>query len=139
MLWELDPKTTELLERLKAFFDTHIYPNEARYEEDLHKLRVSGNPWQASALVEELKPLARKAGLWNLFLPHSERAPDGLSNFAYAPLCEVMGRVHLVFRGVQLFGARHRQHGDDRALRHAKRTRIGGWSRCCGARSVRRS
>ena len=93
MLWELEPKTLDLLDRLRAFFDTHIYPNEARYEEDLHALRAAGNPWQPSALVEELKPVARKAGLWNLFLPHSERAPDGLSNFAYAPLCEIMGRV----------------------------------------------
>ena len=43
--------------------------------------------------MEELKPLARKAGLWNLFLPHSKRAPEGLSNLEYAPLCEIMGRV----------------------------------------------
>jgi acyl-CoA dehydrogenase len=93
MLWEQEPRTVELLERLKAFFDAHIYPNEARYEAELHALRAAGNPWQPSALVEELKPLARKAGLWNLFLPHSERAPDGLSNLSYAPLCEIMGRV----------------------------------------------
>ena len=44
-------------------------------------------------LIEELKPLARQAGLWNLFLPHSHRAPEGLSNLDYAPLCEQMGRV----------------------------------------------
>jgi acyl-CoA dehydrogenase len=93
MLWEQDPKTVDLLERLKAFFDTHIYPNEHRYEEEVSALRAAGNPWQASKLVEELKPIAREAGLWNLFLPHSERAPDGLSNLAYAPLCEIMGRV----------------------------------------------
>ncbi len=93
MLWEHEPRTVELLGRLQSFFDSHIYPNEARYEEELTALRATGNPWQPSALVEELKPLARKAGLWNLFLPHSERAPDGLSNFACAPLCEIMGRV----------------------------------------------
>ena len=44
-------------------------------------------------IVEELKPKARAAGLWNLFLPHSKRAPEGLSNLEYAPLCEIMGRV----------------------------------------------
>ena len=93
MLWERNSRTVELLERLQAFFDKHIYPNEARYEHDLLAARAAGNPWQASALVEELKPIARQAGLWNLFLPHSEREPNGLSNLDYAPLCEVMGRV----------------------------------------------
>jgi acyl-CoA dehydrogenase len=44
--------------------------------------------------VARLKKLAQAQGLWNLFLPHSERAPQGLSNFEYAPLCEIMGRVH---------------------------------------------
>ncbi len=44
-------------------------------------------------IIEELKPKARKAGLWNLFLPRSPRAPEGLSNLEYAPLCEIMGRV----------------------------------------------
>ena len=93
MLWEKNSRTVELLERLQAFFDRHIYPNEARYEHDLLAARAAGNPWQASALVEELKPIARQAGLWNLFLPHSEREPNGLSNLDYAPLCELMGRV----------------------------------------------
>ena len=93
MLWERNSRTVELLERLQAFFDKHIYPNEARYEHDLLAARAAGNPWQASALVEELKPIARQAGLWNLFLPHSEREPNGLSNLDYAPLCELMGRV----------------------------------------------
>ena len=93
MLWERNSRTVELLERLQAFCDKHIYPNEARYEHDLLAARAAGNPWQASALVEELKPIARQAGLWNLFLPHSEREPNGLSNLDYAPLCELMGRV----------------------------------------------
>ena len=93
MLWERNSRTVELLDRLKAFFDRHIYPNEARYEEELLAKRAAGNPWQPSTLVEELKPIAREAGLWNLFLPHSEREPNGLSNLDYAPLCEIMGRV----------------------------------------------
>jgi len=54
----------------------------------------SDKRWEPVPIIEELKPLARKAGLWNLFLPHSKRAPEGLSNLEYAPLCEIMGRVH---------------------------------------------
>ncbi len=93
MLWDQEPRTADLLQRLKDFFDEHIYPNEARHEGELLAMRREGNPWRAVPVVEELKPLARKAGLWNLFLPHSERVPEGLSNLAYAPFCEVMGRV----------------------------------------------
>ncbi len=79
--------------RLLAFMDQHIYPNEARYMQEIEGYRASGNAWQVSKVIEELKPLARKAGLWNLFLPQSHRAPQGLSNLEYAPLCEIMGRV----------------------------------------------
>ena len=86
-------RSDELLARLKDFFDRHIYPNEARHHEELHQRRKAGTEWQPLDLIEELKPIARKEGLWNLFLPHSERAPEGLSNLDYAPLCEVMGRA----------------------------------------------
>ena len=50
-------------------------------------------PGPCLPIVEELKPLARAAGLWNLFLPAAE--PGGLTNLEYAPLCEIMGRSHL--------------------------------------------
>ncbi len=93
MFAEPSPRTRELLDRMQAFFSQHVYPNEARHHEELHARRKSGDEWQPSALVEELKPLARKAGLWNMFLPHSPRAPEGLNNLDYAPLCELMGRV----------------------------------------------
>ena len=86
-------RTRELLDRMTVFFDAHIYPNEARHHEELHQRRKTGEQWQPSTLIEELKPLARKAGLWNMFLPHSPRAPEGLNNLDYSPLCEVMGRV----------------------------------------------
>jgi acyl-CoA dehydrogenase len=93
MSFDYSPRTTELLERLHAFFDRHIYPNEARWHEELAERRRQGTAWEPSALVEELKPLAREAGLWNLFLPHAYKGEGGLSNLDYAPLCEVMGRV----------------------------------------------
>jgi len=61
--------------RLLAFMDEHIYPNEARFFAEIDANRAAGNAWIPTKIVEELKPLARKAGLWNLFLPHSNRAP----------------------------------------------------------------
>ena len=93
MFAEPSPRTRELLDRLQAFFAQHIYPNEGRHHQELHSARKKEQEWQPSALVEELKPLAREAGLWNLFLPHSDRAPEGLSNLDYAPVSELLGRV----------------------------------------------
>jgi acyl-CoA dehydrogenase len=79
--------------QLLAFMDAHVYPNERRFFEEIAANRAAGNPWVPTQIVEELKTKARAAGLWNLFLPHSSRAPEGLSNLEYAPLCEIMGRV----------------------------------------------
>jgi acyl-CoA dehydrogenase len=79
--------------RLLAFMDAHIYPNEKRFFAEIAENRAKGNAWIPTKIVEELKPKANKAGLWNLFLPHSKRAPQGLTNLEYAPLCEIMGRV----------------------------------------------
>ncbi|HEY0953469.1 MAG TPA: acyl-CoA dehydrogenase family protein [Roseateles sp.] len=93
MNFDYSPKVTQMRERLLAFFEEHIYPNELRYLQEVEANRRAGNPWQATKVIEELKPKARAAGLWNLFLPKSSRAPEGLSNLEYAPLCEIMGRV----------------------------------------------
>src|SRR5437773_2476184 len=79
-------KTKEFERRLLAFMDEHIYPNEPRYYEQTER-----NRWQPTRIIEELKPKARTAGLWNLFLPDDENGA-GLTNLEYAPLCEVMGR-----------------------------------------------
>jgi acyl-CoA dehydrogenase len=87
------PRVQALRAELQAFFDRHIYPNERRYQDEIAGNRAAGNAWVPSSVIEELKPLARAQGLWNLFLPNSERAPEGLSNLEYAPLCEIMGRV----------------------------------------------
>ena len=79
-------KTKEFERRLLAFMDEHIYPNEPRYYEQTER-----NRWQPTRIIEELKPKARTAGLWNLFLPDDENGA-GLTNLEHAPLCEVMGR-----------------------------------------------
>jgi acyl-CoA dehydrogenase len=88
MLAEVSVRTEELRQRLAAFMDEHIYPNEAAF----HRQKAEGDRWQPVPLVEELKPKARAAGLWNLFLPESEYGA-GLTNTEYAPLCEIMGRA----------------------------------------------
>ena len=85
-MFEPTARTRELRDRLIAFCDAHIYPNELLFHEQIERER-----WQVAPIVEELKVKARAAGLWNLFLPHSDRGA-GLTNLEYAPLCEVMGR-----------------------------------------------
>src|SRR4026207_950259 len=86
MIPEFTDKTRELHGRLTAFMDQHIYPNEQKFHEQIAAAR-----WTPTAIVEELKVKARAEGLWNLFLPESERGA-GLTNLEYAPLCEIMGR-----------------------------------------------
>jgi acyl-CoA dehydrogenase len=85
MTQPVDPNM--LRDRLTAFMNEYIYPNEAIYREQV----AEGDRWQPVPIVEELKEQARAAGLWNLFLPDSRYGP-GLTNAEYAPLCEIMGR-----------------------------------------------
>ena len=89
MEFEYNEKTRMALEQLQGFMDEHVYPNEQTY---LDQHEAAEDRWQIPPIVEELKEKARAAGLWNLFLPHSDRGP-GFTNLEYAPLCEVMGRV----------------------------------------------
>jgi len=93
MNFEYSPKVKDMEARLLAFMNEHIYPNEARFFAEIAENRAKGNAWVPTKIVEELKPKALAAGLWNLFLPKSSRAPQGLSNLEYAPMCEIMGRV----------------------------------------------
>jgi acyl-CoA dehydrogenase len=81
-------RTRELVGRLQAFMDEHVYPNERLYHE-----QVAADRWGHPPILDDLKARARAAGLWNLFLPEPVHGA-GLSNVEYAPLCEVMGRVH---------------------------------------------
>jgi acyl-CoA dehydrogenase len=84
-------RCTEFKERLTAFMDEHVYPAEATYHEQLHE---AGDPHHQPAIMEELKARARKAGLWNMFLPDPSTGA-GLSNGDYAPLAEILGRCHI--------------------------------------------
>jgi acyl-CoA dehydrogenase len=88
-------KVEDLRKRLLHFMDEHIYPNEHRFHEEIAANRAAGDAWIPTKLIEDLKPKAQAAGLWNLFLPRSNRAPEGLNNLEYAPLCEIMGRSHI--------------------------------------------
>src|SRR5713101_6480941 len=86
MNFEFSDKTKDLQRRLQAFMDEHVYPNEQRLEAEIER-----NRWTPAQIIEQLKPKARAAGLWNLFLPHDDHGA-GLLNLEYAPLCEIMGR-----------------------------------------------
>jgi acyl-CoA dehydrogenase len=86
------PKTQALRERVGAFMQEHVYPAEARYAAEIHANTAAGKRWTPLQTIEELKPKARDAGLWNLFLPESELGA-GLLNQEYAPLAEIMGAV----------------------------------------------
>jgi acyl-CoA dehydrogenase len=102
MDFSYSPRTQELQARLIAFMDEYVYPAEARYFAEIEANTLAGKRWTPLQVIEELKPKARAAGLWNLFLPpHAEGASAGgdaefnfgLSNQDYAPLAEIMGAV----------------------------------------------
>jgi acyl-CoA dehydrogenase len=87
---EMSSKVSELHQRITDFMAKHIYPNERQFYRESEQL----GPWRVAPILEELKGKAKTQGLWNLFLPNSERGA-GLTNSEYAPLCEMMGRSHL--------------------------------------------
>ncbi len=91
MDFQASERCIQFQERLQAFMDEHIYPAEPVYE---RQMRESGDPHHQPAVMEELKVRARKAGLWNMFLPDADHGA-GLSNSDYAPLAEILGRSHI--------------------------------------------
>ena len=98
MDFEYSPRTRELQARLQRFMDDHVYPSERAYEDELAANTAAGRRWSPLQVIEELKPKARDAGLWNLFLPTDTAEASGyhgagLTNLEYAPLAEIMGRV----------------------------------------------
>jgi acyl-CoA dehydrogenase len=90
MEFEYSERTKKLKSEIEAFMEAYVYPNESTYYEQLDE----GNTrWKPLPILEDLKAKAKSAGLWNLFLPESEKGA-GLTNLEYAPLCEAMGRVN---------------------------------------------
>ncbi len=89
-LFELSDRAKKYQSDLLEFMDSHVYPAEAVYDE---QMRESGDPNFQPPILEELKAEARRRGLWNLFHPHPSSGP-GLTNLEYAPLAEIMGRCH---------------------------------------------
>jgi acyl-CoA dehydrogenase len=84
-------KVQKLQAQVRAFMEQHVYPNEARFTAEVEENRSKGNAWIPTRVIEELKPVARKAGLWNLWQPKDHGG--ALTNLEYAPLCEIMGRI----------------------------------------------
>ncbi|MDN5894728.1 MAG: acyl-CoA dehydrogenase family protein [Nocardioides sp.] len=91
MEFAYDQTTRDLLDKVSAFMDDHVYPAEATYME---QVAASPDAWGPPPVLETVKEEAKKQGLWNLFLPGEDGA--GLTNLQYAPLCELLGRsLHL--------------------------------------------
>jgi acyl-CoA dehydrogenase len=90
-LFDISDRAKKYQADLLEFMDSHVYPAEAVYEE---QMRESGDPHFQPPILEELKAEARSRGLWNLFHPHPDSGP-GLTNLEYAPLAEIMGRSHI--------------------------------------------
>ena len=91
MLYEPSDRAKKLQNELNEFMDAYVYPNEHTYHEQVEQAE---NRWAPTQIMEELKAKAKSAGLWNLFLPESERGA-GLTNLEYAHMCEIMGRSHI--------------------------------------------
>ncbi|MGH8679252.1 MAG: acyl-CoA dehydrogenase family protein [Burkholderiales bacterium] len=91
MNFDFPPKVRELQSKVAGFMEANVYPNEARFFEEIEVNRRNGNAWVPTKVIEELKPKARAAELWNLWRPKDHGGT--LTNLEYAPLCEIMGRV----------------------------------------------
>ena len=126
-------RVADLLDRVRDFTEEHVDPVE---REAIEALDGEVGPGVAyPAILVELRERAKAEGLWNLFLP-DERYGPGLTNWEYGMLCELMGRSARGADGLQLLGARHRQHGDPRRARHRASSASAGCSRCSTARSA---
>jgi len=90
MQFEHSDTAKQWIERVEAFMDAHVYPNEDTYARQMEAF--GDNRWQVPQILEDLKVRAREAGLWNMFLPEGEGGA-GLTNLEYAPLAEIMGKV----------------------------------------------
>jgi len=91
MDFNFSDKVRDLQKKVGAFMDAHIYPNENRFFEEIEENRRKGNAWIPTRVIEDLKPKARAAGLWNLWRPKDHGG--ALTNLEYAPMCEIMGHL----------------------------------------------
>ena len=87
MVFTMSERVLELEEKVTAFMNEIVYPNEKVYNEQLN---AGNSRWEVPPIMEEMKAKAKEAGLWNLFLQNSEHGA-GLTNLEYAPLKEIMG------------------------------------------------
>ena len=145
-----DARTEELRGRLLAFMDSHVYPAESAFANQVAEAESAGQIWQRPAVIDELKAEARRQGLWNLFLTvrkHKDQIGEiaekhgaGLTNLQYAPLAEITGRSGAArTRGAELRGAGHREHGGARRVRQRRAGRAVAAAAAGRRRSGRRS
>ena len=144
-----DARTEELREQLLAFMDSHVYPAEAVFAEQVAQAAASGDIWHRPAIIDELKAQARKQGLWNLFLTkraHQDQAAEiaakygaGLTNLQYAPLAEITGRSVALAPEALNCAAPTRGTWNCWPSSAAMSRSSAGCARCSKARSARRS
>jgi acyl-CoA dehydrogenase len=96
MDFQMSPRTAEFYPKVEAFMQEHVLPNEGKID---HEVETLGEKFNESPTMNDIRKKAKAQGLWNLFLPDPKHGP-GLSNFDYAPLCELMGRS---FYGARAF------------------------------------
>ena len=136
MDFELSPRVIELRDRVRAFMDEHVYPNEAEALRALDEEVTVDSGLAYPEILVEIRDRARSEGLWNLFMPDEEHGagPDQLG--VRRPLRGDGPEPGDRPDGLQLLRPRHRQHGDPRRARHAGAAGRGGSSRCSTARSA---
>ena len=123
MDFDYTDKVKKLRAKVQSFMNDVVYPNEPVYHE---QFEAQADRWQTPQIIEDMKVQARDAGLWNLFLPESERGA-GLTNLEYAPLCEIMGRSHIA---PEVFNCAAPDTGNMEVLervRHRRRSKKERW------------
>ena len=117
-------KVQKLQAQVSAFMEQHIYPNEARFFAEIEDNRRKGNAWVPTRIIEELKPVARAQGLWNLWRPKEHGGTLDQPGIRSAVRDHGAGRLGA--GGVQLLRAGHRQHGSAAALRQRRSSKSSG-------------
>ena len=86
---KLSPKAVDTIEKVFQWVETECLPAE-----DVMRAQLRGDRWKVQPLMRELREKAKAAGLFNLFLPKSFKESPGFTNFEYACMAEIMGRVY---------------------------------------------